>query len=41
MSAYDFTDTLAVQILTYKKNITKPLRSLLKDVASAPPQSVE
>ena len=39
MSAYDFIDTLAVQILTYKKEHNET--ALLKDVASVPPQSVE
>ena len=33
MSAYDFTDTLAVQILTYKKEHNETsCASLLKDV---------
>ena len=41
MSAYDFTDTLAVQILTYKKEHNETAAQFAKDVASAPPQSVE
>ena len=40
MSAYDFTDTLAVQILTYKKEHNETAAQFA-NVASAPPQSVE